>query len=131
MFQIILLTMKPVNQLATTLFFYLSFRITIARWNTVKISSHSCGVSKFQQFLYIHFGKMKLHLMLPIVILPLTNNSNTLSYYSRVGNLDCVYIVIGQQDYTAQLAACSSVIHQEPEFKNKVEEEIWRLKNRK
>ena len=28
-------------------------------------------------------------------------------------------------------AACSSVIHQEPEFKNKVEEEIWRLKNRK
>jgi len=28
-------------------------------------------------------------------------------------------------------AACSSVIHQEPEFKNKVEEEIYRLKNKK
>jgi len=28
-------------------------------------------------------------------------------------------------------AACSSVIHQEPEFKNKIEEEIYRLKNKK
>tara|TARA_B100000315_G_scaffold237968_1_gene255291 strand:- start:9 stop:575 length:567 start_codon:yes stop_codon:yes gene_type:complete len=29
------------------------------------------------------------------------------------------------------LAACSSVIHQEPEFTNKVDEDIWRLKNKK
>jgi len=89
MFQIILLTLKQLNQLMFPLFFNLSFSLELKVWNMVKISSHSCGVSKFQQFLYIHFTKMKLH--------------KVLAAAKRLR----VCLRIGQQDYTVQLAACS------------------------
>ena len=53
--------------------------------------------------------------------------------YSEIYSKGFNDIEDGSVEFTANEldAACSSVIHQEPEFKNKVEEEIYRLKNKK
>ena len=52
------------------------------------------------------------------------NNKNI--YYDGGAPVDDESI---EPDPYAVDAACSSVIDQDPQFKNKVEEEIWRLKN--
>ncbi len=53
--------------------------------------------------------------------------------YSEIYSKGFNDIEDGSVEFTANEldAACSSVINQEPEFKNKVEEEIYRLKNKK
>ena len=89
MFQINLLSLKQLNKLLLELFFNLSFKVTSKVWNIAKISSQNRKVSQFQQFLYIHLQEMKLEKILEAQLRA------------------CVSIVIGLQDYTAQLEARS------------------------